>query len=237
MELKFPKIFNNSQIYITLPEFLQNPTGKSTSNFASRKRISDGLMMSYHKLLHKYKHFDHEIFQIKQSYYFYFKIPSETVDNVYYDVVLEFYPKESKNVLDNNLNNYGLKFFSNAPSCMFTYTYVLNDNKILIDKLKDFCSKEALTKRPKVTNPVEQFGFEKSIFYACYHIREGKLLDKLKISSYRFFNKKIKEDNLNLFLSKNIKHQESKLKEYESKKKLMVERRKEERLLKKKNKT
>jgi hypothetical protein len=118
-----------------------------------------------------------------------------------------------------------MDFFSNSPHMTFTYTYVLKHNNILVPFLECKCSKEALRKPPKVTNPVEMFGFEKTCYYACKYINERKLYDKKTIERYATsFNYNLKKQLLD-----SIAHQESKLLEYNNLKKQAADKKRKER--------
>jgi len=67
---------------------------------------------------------------------------------------------------------------------MFTYTYVLNKQGLLIDFIKQYrCSKTALNNSPSVTNPVEQFGFEKTCYFAALYLKSKKHLVKGNIEN------------------------------------------------------
>lgn len=185
MKLSFP--FTNNRAIITLDQFLTNPTGKGSSMMARRKEIKADLEKRYYKLLKKTKNnmFSYNVYLDKSKYIFHFKIPSETFDTLTYDVILEFVPNDKKELKFSTINDYSINFFSNSPHMMFTYTYVLNQNNIIVQMLKNtHYSKTALTKPPKVTNPVEMFGFEKTCFFACMYINERKLYDKKTIEKH-----------------------------------------------------
>jgi len=226
MPLNFP-IFNGRTI-ITLDQFLTNPTGKGSSFMSKRLEVKKNLDMRYYKLLKestKNGNFTYKVYIDKDVYFFWFKIPSETYKEIYYDVVLEFVPTEKKMEKFSTINDYSINFFSNSPHMMFTYTYVLNQERLLVDMLKSTkYSKQALKDRPKVTNPVEIFGFEKSCYYACKYINEKKLYTKAEIErNATQITKTTRVELLNSIMS-----QESKYLQYEAvKKKYADEKRKE----------
>jgi hypothetical protein len=214
MNLNFP-IFNSRSI-ITLHQFLTNPTGSRSSFVGKNKEIKENLNMRYKNILSKNngKLYNEIYYDNKgHTYWFYFKIPSETFDELYYDVVLEFVPDKREYENNSLIEDYSINFFSNSPHMMFTYTYVLKENKITVpslEKAKKY-SKTALTKKPKVTNPVQIFGFEKSCYYACKYIDDNKLYKK------ELINKNLKiiktnKDIINFYNS--IKSQEAKFEEY-----------------------
>jgi len=225
--LNFP-IFNNRTI-VTLDQFLSNPTGKGTSMMAKRENIKKDLESRYYKLLKnstKNGNFTYKVYIDKDSYFFWFKIPSETYKEIYYDVVLEFLPEDKKQEKFTTINDYSMNFFSNSPHMMFTYTYVLNEEHLLVEMLKSTkYSKEALKHRPKVTNPYEMFGFEKSCYYAAMYIKEKKLYNKTDIA--RNATEITKTTRLELLNS--IMSQESKFLQYETVKKKYADAKRKER--------
>lgn len=194
-------------IELTLNALLNNPTGKQTSYMASRARIIADLEARYESLLKKYKKFPFRIFKLKNSFVFIFKIPSETFDDFFYDVVIQFEPTTPEMERDSTLNRYKLYLFSNSPSFTFTYTYVVSDNDMLVDFVRGKCSKVALSEAPKIRNPVEVYGFEKSCYYACKYIRDMGVHKKFSVEGNLFLFNKLK-------VLSSISSQEEKLKEY-----------------------
>jgi len=195
--------------FMTLQQFVQNPTGKYSAYFARRDRTIADLEARYLKLLRDNKpNIKYYIYKNKNDYIFHFRIPSEEFGNeLYYDTCLHFQPMTEEANNDRKLSNYYLKFFSNSPNFLFTYTYVLNESKMLTDLLLEKCSKTALRERPRIRNPIESFGFEKSCYFAALFIKENGLNDKNIINN--ILSKWNKKD----FIS-NIKNQESKLLEH-----------------------
>lgn len=97
---------------------------------------------------------------------FWLEIPSETRDNIFYDVVIEMdKPKGVTSFLQADL-----KLWSNDPNFKYAYTWVINDAKQLPDWLKDKCSYRALTEKPEIRNPYSIWHLEKYIIFAKYHI-------------------------------------------------------------------
>ena len=197
---------------LTLNMLLQNPTGKGSAFLGSRKTMIDDLNNRFLKLISEVKVFPFSVYKVKNDYIFHFIIPSETNKLLQYDVVIQFLgEKEVKD--DLSLQRYTLRLFSNAPSFMFTYTYVMNHEDALCELLKSKCSKKALTEEPKQRNPIGVFGFEKSIYYACIFIKKFGLFNKSTIDPI------LKSFNKELFLA-SISSQESKLIEYSDMKKI-----------------
>jgi len=224
MDLNFP-IFNGRTI-ITLNQFLTNPTGKGSSMMAKREEVRKNLEKRYSNILKKTGgKLNYTVYIDGDSYFFYFKIPSETFDNLLYDVVLEFLPENKKMSKFQTLEDYSINFFSNSPHMTFTYTYVLKENKITVP----FCesmfkySKTALKQKPKVTNPIRIFGFEKTCYYAALYIDRNKLTVKSEIEK----NATRIDKNTRVNLINQIKTQDQKLAEYNAlKKKISDEKKK-----------
>ena len=130
-ELPFPFLHSRAQIY--LDNFINNPQGKYSSYGGKRESIKKDLAERYVKILQKnngeliYRIFYNEK---TKNYFFYFKIPSETFEKFYYDVVLEFVLEDKKFENSSTIYDYTMNFFSNSPHMMMTYTYVLKRMKL-----------------------------------------------------------------------------------------------------------
>jgi hypothetical protein len=218
---------------LTLHQLLQNPSGWGTAFLARRDEIKANLEARYYKILKKHAtDIKLVIYTIGKQYLFHFEFPSESLEKIIYDVCLLFIPNDADDEKSRTLSNYQLKMFSNNPASTFFYTYVLNNGGLLIDFLKAKCSDIALKKPPKIRNPVETMGFDKSIYFSCLYIREHRLYEKTNINRY---NKKWDKKS---FL-KNIKDQETMIKEREIEKKKQEEKKKKEKkneIIKKNNK-
>lgn len=201
-------IMNFTKIQLTLNDILTNPTGKKTAYVANRAAIKEDLERKYYKLMKKVNNkLSYKIYKEGVDYYFHFKIPSSTYDGLFYDVVLQFYPEDKKMSQDKTISRYYVNIFSNSPSFMFTYTYVVYHNNMLPKGFKKYCSKEALRNHPTTRNPVEVYGYEKSVYFACLYIIINKLYNKFQIERSLFrFNNKTFDDT--------IMTQENKLVEY-----------------------
>lgn len=198
---------NQDLIDLTIKDLLQNPTGRSSAYMATRSVIINELENRYIKLMQKHKKLEFKIYKNKDEYLFYFKVPSETLDTLIYDVFISFIPEDDEIKKDRTINRYKIKLFSNSPNFTFTYTYVLNQNNIIVPQLLTKCAEKALKEEPKVKNPVGSYGFEKSCYFACLFMKDIGLTNKTLIeqNAITFDEKKV--------LSK-IKSQDDKLKEY-----------------------
>ncbi len=91
-----------------------------------------------------------------------YEIPSETYKEIKYIVILHFIA-DSKTI-DGNTS---IKILSNSPNFGFTYAFVFNKAKLLVNEYKEsILNRLQLTKKPRITNPKMLLGIDKSIFYA-----------------------------------------------------------------------
>lgn len=165
---------------LTLKGYMDNPMGKGSTVF-NKKVILDDLDSRYSKLLNTHKSFKTFIWIDKLDFYVLVKIPSETHENVYYDVMLKFVEANTDVRSDTNLNRYLMYVFSNSPSFVFTYANVYARNGFIVDFLENKYKKEVLTDSPVIRNPNDVISYEKSIYYACKYLSEKNLLNKVTL--------------------------------------------------------
>lgn len=122
----------------------------------------------------------------KDIYIFFFKIPSEENDKypteVYYDVILEFIPKNKSDANASDLKNYNINVFSNSPSFVFTFQYVIKHKYNAVPKCLPYnrLSTLAITKPPEIRNRNEILTVEKTTWWALFHLdRNGYLTKEL----------------------------------------------------------
>jgi hypothetical protein len=190
----------------TFRSFASNPLGQGSS-FQNRKLITDGLFNNFLKLIKKNKKFKVRIFDIEKNIYIQVLVPSETIENFFYDVVIKFIEGSNKT----NLVGSDIEVFSNAPSFVFTYAYAFNKNNLLINELSDKLHKKALTDIPKIKNTELVTGYEKTIFYAIFYIEQENLLSRTMFSNMLIRTNKEQ-------LRKLIASSEKKLQDYNAKK-------------------
>jgi len=184
---------------MTINQFLKNPVGFGSAAGARRDIIIENLRKRYHDLYKKNKKlFKMSVFTEENNYYFVFNIPSETYGEKYkltYDVVIQLIPiGRASN--DLTLNRYAVKVFSNAPNFLFTYAYVYNRDGIIIDFLLDKVSDTALTRPPEIRNPHQEYGFEKSVYFALLYITTNKHVTKAMLKKNKDLNIKVIQNNI-----------------------------------------
>ena len=123
-------------------------------------------------------------------YMFFFKYPSgneKYPTSLYYDVILEFNPK--KTIKDDfralaSIKDYEITMFSNAPSFVFTFTYVVN-RQIGWPRCmpKNLLSRTAIIKAPKVRNVYQILTIEKTTWICFWHLYYNGYMAKNLINS------------------------------------------------------
>lgn len=125
------------------------------------------------------------------------KVPSTTVDNFFYDVLLEL----DRSGGASRFEDCHVKFFSNCPSFVYTYANVLynlpdpdtKSNSMIIDKFNQKIPKDRLlvkgaekklgeepvTEKPVVRNPMNLPFLDGSIYYAIFYLLD--MLDFRKV--------------------------------------------------------
>lgn len=125
------------------------------------------------------------------------KVPSETVGNFYYDVLMEFdIGKSTKNIEDCDI-----RIFSNCPSFVYTYAYVfyhlgesaptnksnkkpsglligflskkIPNDRLLIPGTEAKLGDDVINNPPVVRNPAGLPLFDKSIYHAIFFIQDN----------------------------------------------------------------
>lgn len=192
---------------ITLKSYIANPLGDNTITHREmyRNLYSNKLEKMLEKRnMEKIKY--HLYYTAKDEYYVHFKIPSESVEDFYYDVVFYFYDETGEFENNRTLNDYYVKFFSNDPAFNFTYTYVFNKVGLLIPELKPKLSDFALKNEAKSTNPNKNIGYIKTVYIAYLLMEKYGLFYKINYKTYG--DKYIKNNLLSQIVEYDDKQQE-----------------------------
>lgn len=135
------------------------------------------------------------------SYYIYLKIPSEVINNFYYDVVVQLYTTESSKKNNVNLSNHGARFYSNDPAFVYTFAHAFNENDLFIKDLSSKMSKKALKNVATIKNPKDNIWYVKSLYFAYlamekYNLFNRAILDReSKEYNTKSFNDIMKADD------------------------------------------
>ncbi len=167
---------------ITLNQYIANPTQnegrvysaamRDTQRINYTNRFNNVLMREGGQLTY-YKYYDAK----NNTYYMHIKVPSEPIKKFYYDVVFKFYADAKVEDAGRDLGKYYVQFFSNDPNFMFTYAHTFNKLGIFVKELTDKMAKKAIKDAAKVTNPKDQVGYIKSIYFAYLYMKERGLLN------------------------------------------------------------
>lgn len=159
-------------IRISLRQMIDNPTGKGSAYVASRKMIRQGMNLSFINLLHQFRRV---FFAVPYVYkgtgdiLWEVKVPSEgyKYNHLIYTVLFYMEYDKSKRYSQRNI-----RVFTNCPSFLFTYCYVMYHDDLLIDECAYKVAK-AITQKPSIRNPVESLGYEKSTYIAARYLVDG----------------------------------------------------------------
>lgn len=175
----------------TYNDYIKNPMGRKNSVFSQREMFRSLYRQKLDAILaRELGKVNYQLFINKDKYVIYFKIPSEVVPKFYYDTVIEFYTNDKLIHMENSLENYNVRFFSNDPSFVFTFAHAFRKNDLNINDLDSKLPKLAIKKEAKEKNPDNQIGYVKSLFFAYLLMRQYGLFDKKKFELYsKSYNK------------------------------------------------
>lgn len=121
--------------------------------------------------------------KIGENYYLHIKVPSEKTRGHFYDVVIQFFPSSSKDIISPSLGSYYVKFFSNSPGFIYKYAVLYKQQGYLIEDLYKKMDPNFMDTLPEKSNPNLELSYDSSIYYACMFLREHHFayLNKLGI--------------------------------------------------------
>lgn len=166
-----------------LKEFLENPVGKGDTSI-NVSLITDSLKTkydaSYSDNTKDRKKIEVKVFHqpLKDIYWLWLIIPSETGRGNTYDVVYKFINPDPKNRLSLSISKFNIEVFANSPSFAFTYAYVYNKNGLLIPELSGKLGNKFMTKSPNTRNRNQLVLFDKYIYFGAKYIMDSKLLNR-----------------------------------------------------------
>ena len=167
---------------MTFEDYILNPMQKQGKvfNATMREAMRSSYKAKFDSILLReagkieYHKFKDEKFNL---FYILIKIPSEVVPGFYYDVVLKFFAGADIKDAGLTLNRYNMQVYSNDPSFNFTYAYVFKKNNLVIKELEPKLAKLSRTTAPKETNPEEQIGYVKSLYFAYLYMKQKGLFN------------------------------------------------------------
>lgn len=177
---------------MTFDEYITNPMGRSNAVLSAGVREAQRKIYSSkfdNILLRENGKIDYNLYKGKGDvYYIHIKIPSEVVENFYYDVVLKFTGSANLASSTTGLDKYQVQFFSNDPAFVYTYAYVFRKKGLFIQELSRKMSSKALRSPANEKNPENQVGYVKSLFFAYLFMKNRGLFSKIKYVGAPDFN-------------------------------------------------
>lgn len=164
---------------MTFNDYIQNPMGKENAVISNRVMYRNLYQSKLDKILvREAGKIDIKAYHVGKRYICYLKIPSEVVDKFYYDVLVEF--RSPGKITGTSLKDYYVRFFSNDPSFVFTFTHAFVKNDLFIKDFANKMSKKAIRERGKEKNPADQVGYVKSLYFAYLIMNKRGYFSKTK---------------------------------------------------------
>lgn len=134
----------------------------------------------------------------KDNYFILVKIPSESnseykSDQIFYDVIIELLPPNNSYLSNESVRDYDVRVYSNCPSFTYTFTYVYYKKDALIRMPKGAYTRKALSKVPKVRNPLLLFGIEKTLWFAICYLDKNRLFKRSNLEALVRDDSKLKD--------------------------------------------
>lgn len=163
-----------------LKDFLDNPIGKGDAS-VNVNIISQALSNKYEVYKkNKDKKIKMKVFRqpLKDVYWIWLEMPSETKRDNTYDIVYTFSNPDPKIRTSLGIGKFDIQVFANTPSFAYTYAYVYNKNGLLISSLASKLGNVFLSKEPSVRNRNQVLLFDKYIYFGARYILESKVLNR-----------------------------------------------------------
>jgi hypothetical protein len=189
----------------TLKEYLLNPMGKGSSVIPKSMKDLYAVEVSKINITVKWFKYNDNGAKSKDGKYnrllAIVNIPSTKVNNVSYEVAIEFNMKgDYKSIM-----LCPCTVFSNCPSFVYTYAKVFNERGLLIKRLKNKYDAKTLKMDPTIRNSYKIIAYEKSLTMAAIYLSTTPnilnifnnavpIIGRSNINA--IFNKEIKDVNL-----------------------------------------
>lgn len=181
---------------MSFDKYIDNPSGGATV-ITNRNMYKDMYKSKFDKvLLRESGNIQYKIYYTNDghdSYYIYMKIPSEVIEEFYYDVVIRLFTTENKKKSNANLREYAVEFYSNDPAFVYTFAHAFSKNNLFIKDLEPKMSKTALKDVAKVKNPKDNVWYVKSLYFAYLTMERYNLFNRniLKQHSVKYNKKEL----------------------------------------------
>ena len=167
---------------MTLRQYIKNPSGTGASFAGNRTALTSMYSLKFFKVLVDYNNkIEYSAIKDKQgNFWCIMKIPSENIPKFFYDVIYKFSPAKAGDDNATKLEDYKVQFFSNDPAFTFTFSYAYHKNGLTIPELEKKYSSEAISDKPKTTNPNLVVNYAMILYFGYLTINNYKLTEKDK---------------------------------------------------------
>ena len=166
---------------MSFDKYIDNPSG-GASVINNRQMYKDLYRSKFEKVLLKegggIKYSVYHADDKNDSYYIYFKIPSESIDNFYYDVVIHLFTHMMPKKVNMTLRQYQVEFYSNDPAFTYTHVHAFAKNHLFIKDLEHKMSSKALSEKAKERNPKDNVWYVKSLYFAYLAMEKYGLFNR-----------------------------------------------------------
>jgi hypothetical protein len=172
---------------MSFDKYIDNPSGGATV-ITNRNMYKDLYKSKFDKvLLRENGKIEWRVYRTndgQDSYYIYIKVPSEVIENFYYDVVIRLFTTENKKKSNNILREYAVEFYSNDPAFVYTFAHAFSKNKLFIKDLEPKMSKVALKNAAKIKNPKDNVWYVKSLYFAYLTMEKYHLFNRTVLNQH-----------------------------------------------------
>lgn len=166
---------------ITFNKYMDNPS-MGTSAFSMRTMYRQLYRQKYDQLLTREQ--GKIMFRIynaedgHDSHYFHFKIPSESVAGLYYDVVIKLWTNNNSLKESANFRDHFVQFFANDSAFVFTFAHAFKKNGLFLNDLEKKMNSMALKDKAVIRNPKDDIWYVKSLCFAYFTMERYNLFSR-----------------------------------------------------------
>lgn len=171
----------------TLEDFIYSPFHKIDTELR-RSKYED----RYQKYKRQNKIKIESTIEIDSNYFYHIRVPSESNEDVLYDVVIQFFTTNEKVMKSLTLDRYYVQFFSNSPGFLYKYATLYKIEGYLIESLYDKFEEGTLDTLPDKANSSYDLYYDSTIYYACRYLIDHKIQVLTKLA-FRLYRKKNEE--------------------------------------------
>ena len=169
---------------MSFDKYIDNPSGASV--ITNRNMYKTMYQSKFDKvLLRESGNIEWKVYHTndgQDSHYIYMKIPSEVIEEFYYDVVVRLFTTENRKKSNASLREYAVQFYSNDPAFVYTFAHAFSKNNLFIKDLEPKMTRAALQKSAAVRNPKDNIWYVKSLYFAYLTMERYNLFTRSKLS-------------------------------------------------------